>query len=92
MDKDKLANAIVKAIAYQENGGKPNIDNPSKGKSGEMKSIFQFEPATWKQDSSRLWITSQLRVVCPPIRKAISVSQELTGRERATRMCSSLPL
>lgn len=40
--------AYTKAIAYQENGGKPNIKNPSAGKSGEMKSIFQYTPKTWR--------------------------------------------
>lgn len=40
--------AITKALAYTENGGTPNISNPSAGPSGEMKSIFQFEPGTWK--------------------------------------------
>lgn len=54
-DKDLLANSIVKAIAYQENGGKPNVNNLSAGKSGEMKSIFQFEPATWKADSTAIF-------------------------------------
>lgn len=43
-----LALAITKAIAYNENGGKPDITNPSAGKSGELKSIFQYTPDTWK--------------------------------------------
>ena len=47
-EKDTLADAITKAIAYTENGGKLNIGNPQAGKSGEMKSIFQFTPNTWK--------------------------------------------
>ncbi len=50
-EKDILADSIVKAIAYAENGGKPDIDNPVAGKTGEMKSIFQFTPDTWKKDS-----------------------------------------
>lgn len=50
-DKQKLINSIVKGFAYAENGGKPNINNPSAGKSGELKSIFQFEPDTWKADA-----------------------------------------
>lgn len=50
-----LANAITKALAYTENGGAPNLENPSAGKSGEMKSIFQFEPDTWKQDSKEVF-------------------------------------
>ena len=40
--------AVVKALAYTENGGAPNINAPSAGKTGEMKSIFQFVPSTWK--------------------------------------------
>lgn len=54
-DKDLVENAIVKAIAYQENGGKPNVKNLSAGKSGELKSIFQFEPNTWKEDSLKVF-------------------------------------
>ncbi len=52
--KEKLVNSVVKAIAYAENGGKPNLNNPSAGKSGELKSIFQFEPSTWKQDAKKI--------------------------------------
>lgn len=40
--------AITKALAYTENSGAPNISNPSVGKTGETKSIFQFEPGTWQ--------------------------------------------
>lgn len=40
--------AMTKAIAYAENGGAPDIDNPIAGKTGELKSIFQFTPNTWK--------------------------------------------
>lgn len=46
-EKALLAKAAVQGIAFAENGGKPNIDNPSAGKSGEMKSIFQYTPNTW---------------------------------------------
>ena len=46
MDKEKLANAITKAIGYAENGGAPT--EPKAGKTGEMKSIFQYTPDTWK--------------------------------------------
>ena len=42
------AASIVKAIAYTENGGKLDLKNPSAGQTGEMKSVFQFEPGTWK--------------------------------------------
>jgi hypothetical protein len=48
MDNDALALLVTKALAYTENGGKPNTANPSAGASGEMKSIFQFMPDTWK--------------------------------------------
>lgn len=47
-EKQKLVDAVTKAIAYVENGGKPDIDNLRAGPTGEMKSIFQFLPATWK--------------------------------------------
>jgi hypothetical protein len=46
--------AITKAIAYTENGGKPDLKNPKKGKTGETASIFQFEPATWKNDAQQV--------------------------------------
>lgn len=40
----KVAN-IVKALAYVENGGKPTA--PKAGKTGELKSTFQYKPDTW---------------------------------------------
>ncbi len=40
--------AITKAIGYTENGGKPDPKHTHAGKTGELKSVFQFEPATWK--------------------------------------------
>ena len=46
--------AIVKALAYTENGGAPDLADPSAGQSGEMKSIFQFEPGTWKMYSKEI--------------------------------------
>lgn len=51
--KTLLATAITKGIAYTENGGAPNVGNPSAGKTGEMKSIFQFEPSTWAADAKK---------------------------------------
>lgn len=54
MDKEKLSLAITKALAYTENGGKPNINATKAGKTGEMKSIFQFTPATWKNYSKQV--------------------------------------
>lgn len=45
---DHLVSSIVQGIAYQENGGKVDLNKLSAGKTGEMKSIFQFLPATWK--------------------------------------------
>lgn len=39
---------IVKALALTEGGGKVNVENPKAGQSGELASIFQFTPATWK--------------------------------------------
>lgn len=52
-DKDLLAKSIVKGFAYAENNGQPDINNPQSGKTGEMKSIFQFTPNTWKLDSKK---------------------------------------
>ena len=49
-----LAMAVTKAIGYTENGGAPDISNPSSGKTGEMKSIFQYEPETWKLDAEKI--------------------------------------
>lgn len=54
-ENELLANAITKALAYQENGGKVNLNKTVAGKSGEMKSIFQFTPATWKQYSKQIF-------------------------------------
>lgn len=48
MDIEKLTDAVTKAIGYAENGGKPDLNNLSSGRTGEMKSIFQFTPNTWK--------------------------------------------
>lgn len=45
-EKTALAYAIAKGIAYQENGGK--LGAPRAGKTGELKSIYQFTPGTWK--------------------------------------------
>ncbi len=48
MDIEKLTDAVTKAIGYAENGGKPDLNRLSSGRTGEMKSIFQFTPNTWK--------------------------------------------
>lgn len=53
-ERDKLAKAVTKGIAFAENGGKVNINNPIAGKSGEMKSIFQYTPETWKLYSKEI--------------------------------------
>ena len=45
---------ITKALGYVENGGKPNIKKPSKGKTGEMASIFQYEQPTWDNYSKEV--------------------------------------
>lgn len=52
MEDQALLKAAVKALAYTENGGKLDIDNPQAGKTGEAKSIFQFTPDTWKAYSN----------------------------------------
>lgn len=53
MDKHKRAMAIAKAIAYAENGGKPKLNALKAGKTGELKSIFQFMPKTWENYSKQ---------------------------------------
>lgn len=55
MDNQKLAIAITKALGYTENGGKPDVNNIKKGKTGETKSVFQFTPATWKNYSHQIF-------------------------------------
>lgn len=50
-DDPFLVGAITAAIAGAENGGKPNLEHLQAGGSGELKSIFQFEPGTWKEAS-----------------------------------------
>ena len=54
-DKDILADSITKALAYQENGGKLDLNDTKAGKSGEMKSIFQFTPDTWANYSHQVY-------------------------------------
>ncbi len=46
--------AIMKALALTENGGKLDLNNSKAGQSGEMKSIFQFTPGTWKMYSKEI--------------------------------------
>ena len=50
---DKNIATILKSIAYTENGGKVDVSNPKSGKTGEMKSIFQYTPDTWKAESKQ---------------------------------------
>lgn len=54
-DKQKLAVDVTKALGYTENGGKPDINNTKAGKTGELKSIFQITPATWKNYSKQVF-------------------------------------
>lgn len=63
-----LSLAITKALAYTENGGKPSVKNEKKGKTGELKSLFQFEPSTWKQYAKE--ITGQDNVPLTPENEA----------------------
>lgn len=46
---------ITKALGYTENGGRPNLDSPSAGKTGELASVFQFEPGIWKNYSHEVF-------------------------------------
>lgn len=48
MPLDPQVASIVKALALTENGGRIDVNNPKSGQSGEMKSLFQFTPGTWK--------------------------------------------
>lgn len=50
---DPRVAAIVKAIALTENGGKIPKEAVA-GQSGEMKSIFQYTPGTWKMYSKQI--------------------------------------
>lgn len=52
-EKKALTYAVTRALAYQENGGKLDVNNIKSGKTGETKSIFQFEPSTWKKDAQQ---------------------------------------
>lgn len=52
-EKTALTYAITRGLAYQENGGKIDLNDIKPGKTGETKSIFQFEPATWKKDAQQ---------------------------------------
>lgn len=54
MDTKALSLAITKGLAYTENGGAPSANKTKAGKSGELKSIFQFLPATWKEYSKEI--------------------------------------
>lgn len=54
MNNTNTAYAITKAIGYTENGGKPDVVNPSAGKTGETASIFQYEPSTWDSYSQQV--------------------------------------
>lgn len=55
MNNEELAKAITKALGYAENGGEPTPQNLRAGKTGEMKSIFQFTPDTWKNYSKQVF-------------------------------------
>ena len=52
MNNQQKALIISKALAYAENNGKPTTIKA--GKTGEMKSIYQFTPNTWKQYSKEI--------------------------------------
>lgn len=83
MDAQKLTLAILKGIAYTENGGNVSLGNIRAGKSGELKSILQFEPATWKSDAKKVTGNAELEltpanemlvahgIILPKVQKAI---------------------
>lgn len=62
-DKELLAASIVKALAYTENNGKPDLSNLKAGKTGETKSIFQFTPDTWKRYSKEIFGNEDVQIV-----------------------------
>lgn len=55
MDDPALVDAITKALGYTENGGKPDLSKLTAGRTGEMKSIFQFTPDTWKNYAGQVF-------------------------------------
>jgi len=89
-ETEKISRAITKALAYAENGGKPDIDNPRKGKTGELKSIYQFTPSTWKlyakevmgDENSPLTADNETYVVNEKVKKW--VNQGYTSRQIAS--------
>lgn len=52
---DDVVRALTQAIALNENGGKVDPNNLRAGQSGEMKSIFQYTPNTWKAYSHEVY-------------------------------------
>lgn len=52
-EKAAMVKAVTKALGYTENGGKPNLSKLNAGKTGELKSIFQFTPDTWKKEAQK---------------------------------------
>lgn len=55
MNSNDEVRALTKAIAFIENGGEPDLSNLRAGKTGEMKSLFQFTPATWKAYTNEIY-------------------------------------
>jgi len=53
--QNPLAVALAKGLAYTENGGKVDLANTKAGKTGEMKSIYQFTPPTWKNYAQQVF-------------------------------------
>ena len=49
---DKKAITLTRAIAYAEHGGKPPVVPPA-GKTGELPSLFQYTPDTWKEVAAK---------------------------------------
>lgn len=51
----QIAADVTKALGLTENGGKVDVNNAKSGESGEMKSIFQYEPGTWQAVSKQIF-------------------------------------
>lgn len=87
----KLAIATTKALGYAENGGAPNPNNESAGKTGELKSIFQFEPATWKADAKE-YLGNENAPITPDNETAVVlqvVSKELKDGKSVKQIASN---
>lgn len=86
----QTAVALTKALGYAENGGKPDPNHTRAGKTGELKSIFQFEPATWKAYAKE-YLGNENAPVTPDNETAVvlrEVSKELKSGKSVKQIAS----